>query len=56
MTDKELIEALGESTGSKIVVAKKKKRGGYTLYPIVTDVVNTTVAIIGDCKVIVYEE
>ena len=56
MTDKEVIDALAESCGSKIVVAKKKKRGGYTVYPQVTEVVRTTIPMIGDCKVIVFEE
>ena len=56
MTDKEVIVSLAESCGSKIVVAKKKKRGGYTIYPQVTEVVHTTIPMIGDCKVIVFEE
>ena len=56
MTDKEVIDALAESCGSKIVVAKKKKRGGYTIYPQVKEVIHTTVPLIGDCKVIVFED
>ena len=42
---------------AKIVVAKKKKRGGYTVYPQVVDVVETNIPLIGGkCYAIVYED
>lgn len=41
----------------KIVIAKKKKRGGYTVYPQVTDVVETNIPLLGGkCYAIVFEE
>lgn len=56
MTEQELIEQLKETNGIKIVAAKKKKRGGYTVYPQVTEVKHTYVPMIGECYAIVYEE
>ena len=57
MTNEELIKQLQEGkTSNKIVIAKKKKRGGYTLFPQVVEVVHTVVPIIGTCDVIVYED
>ena len=58
MTNEELIKQLqeGEVSNAKIVVAKKKKKGGYTLFPQVVEVVHTVVPIIGTCDVIVYED
>ena len=54
MTNKELIELLdGEET--KVVIAKKKKPNGYTVFPLVKEVVSTELPIIGECKVIVFE-
>lgn len=56
MTNKELIEALSSDGETKVVIAKKKKRGGYTVFPLVKEVVSTDLPIIGKCKVIVFEE
>lgn len=57
MTNEELIKQLQEGKiSNKIVIAKKKKRGGYTLFPQVVEVVHTVVPIIGACDVIVYED
>lgn len=53
---KELIEKIKESEGLKLVVAKQKKRGGYTVYPQVVDVVEASVPMVGDCLVVVYED
>ena len=53
MANKELIELLdGDET--KVVLAKKKK-SGYTVLPLIKEVVSTELPIIGDCKVIVFE-
>ena len=58
MTNDELIKLLqeGELGDAKIVVAKKKKKGGYTLFPQVKEVVHTVVPLIGVCDVIVFED
>ncbi len=40
----------------KILVAKKKKRGGYTVFPQVVDVVRSNVPLVGDSYVIVFED
>lgn len=53
---KELIEKIKESEGLKLIVAKQKKRGGYTVYPQVVDVVEASVPMVGDCLVVVYED
>ena len=55
MDTKELKDALTERT-TKVVVAKKKKRGGYTVYPQVVEVISTVIPIIGECNVIVFED
>ena len=54
MDAEELKEKL--TSNVKIVVAKRKKRGGYNVYPQVVDVVETTVPFVGPCLAIVYEE
>ena len=41
---------------AKVVVAKKKKRGGYTIYPQVVDVVHTNLPVIGECYAVVFED
>jgi len=56
MTAKELTEQVANTDGIKIVVAKKKKRGGYTVYPQVTEVKRTYIPMIGECYAIIYEE
>ena len=56
MTEQELIEQLKESNGTKIVVAKKKKRGGYTVYPQVLEAKRCFVPMIGECYAIIFEE
>ena len=55
MTEKELIEQIKDTDNVKIVVAKKKKKGGYTIFPQVHEVVHTVVPMVGECYVIVYE-
>lgn len=39
-----------------VVAAKKKKRGGYTIYPQVVDVVHTNLPVIGECYAVVFED
>jgi hypothetical protein len=56
MTAKELVEQVANTDGIKIVVAKKKKKGGYTVYPQVIEAKLTYAPMIGDCYAIVYEE
>ena len=56
MTEKELIEQIQNTDGVKIVVAKKKKRGGYTVYPQVVEAKQCFVPMIGECYAIIYEE
>ena len=53
MTNKELIELL-EGDETKVVIAKKKKTSGYTVFPLVKEVVPTELPIIGKCKVTKY--
>ena len=54
MTGKELKEMLDDDM--KVIVAKKKKKGGYTAYPQVVDFQQANVPIIGQCNVIVFED
>lgn len=55
MDVKELKKKLGSD--AKIVVAKQKKRGGYTVYPQVVDVVETNIPLLGGkCYAIVYQD
>lgn len=54
MTGKELKEMLDDDM--KVIVAKKKKKGGYTAYPQVVDFQQANVPIIGACNVIVFED
>ena len=44
--------------GTKVVVAKKKKRGGFQVYPCVVDVTMTHISLpgLGDCMAIVFED
>jgi hypothetical protein len=64
LTKDELIKYLNECDAGEIikpntvniVVAKKKKRGGYTVYPQVIEAKYCTVPPLGDCVAIIYEE
>lgn len=55
MDAKELKDKI-DSNEAKIVVAKKKKRGGYTVYPQVIDIVETNVPFIGPAYAVVFED
>lgn len=51
------LKKLLKSKDVNIVVAKKKKRGGYTVYPQVTDVVEADIPLLGGkCYAIVFED
>jgi len=42
---------------TKVVVAKKKKRGGYNIYPCVTEANLVNIPLLGgDCMAIVFED
>ena len=42
---------------TKVVVAKKKKRGGYDIYPCVTEATLVNIPLLGgDCMALVYED
>jgi hypothetical protein len=42
---------------TKVVVAKKKKRGGYGIYPCVTEAKLVNIPLLGgDCMAIVFED
>lgn len=43
---------------TKVVVAKKKNRGGYQVYPCVVDITMTHIPLpgFGDCMAIVFED
>ena len=42
---------------TKVVVAKKKKRGGYSIYPCVTEATLVNIPLLGgDCMALVYED
>lgn len=56
VTEQELIEKIKETDGVKIVVAKKDKKGNYTVFPQVTEIVHTNVQLIGECYAIVFED
>lgn len=58
MTVEELKEILSQvqDTNAKIVVAKRKKRGGYTVYPQVVEAKECSIYPIGDSMAIVYED
>lgn len=56
VTEQELIEKIKETNGVKIVVAKKDKKGNYTVFPQVTEIVHTNVQLIGECYAIVFED
>lgn len=51
------LKKLLKSKDVNIVVAKQKKRGGYTVYPQVIDVVETDIPLLGGkCYAIVFED
>ncbi len=60
MTVKELSDLLSQYQDypdAKVVIAKKKKRGGYTLYPQVKETKATNIPLIGGpCVAIIYTD
>ena len=55
MDAKELKKKLTGAT--RVVIAKKKKSGGYIFYPQVIDVMQVDIPILGgDCTAIVFED
>lgn len=64
MNVEELKKAIGDKIPNvaiesitKVVVAKKKKRGGYSIYPCVTEANLVSIPLLGgDCLAIVFED
>ena len=60
MSIKELSEVLTgvleQDPDAKVVVAKKKKRGGYTVFPQVIEAKPCHIQLIGNTVTIVYED
>lgn len=55
MTNKELIELLEGDETRVVILAKKKKTGGYTVFPRVEEVFSSLVPFYGNCQIIVFE-
>ena len=53
---KKIFDVAMLSDDAKIVVAKKKKRGGYKVFPQVVEANGGNLPIIGPCFAIVYED
>ena len=57
LTEKDVLAQMDDPTSEcKIVVAKEKKKGGYTLYPQVKELRCVNVPMIGPCWAIIFEE
>ncbi len=57
LTEKDILALMDDPNSEcKVVVAKEKKKGGYTVYPNVKELKCANIPMIGTCWVVVFED